>query len=261
MFDQIFGLLLFGLGLANPVSQPSVKGENTESAVQLTLPSETSTNGSLIPKVLKNIEKRVKPTEIKRDDDTRSEKRPLLGKVLNDKQEENIKKREDELKSVFEARKERVNEELKTRREEAVEKFKVEREAFKEKVSEIRDMKKKAAVTRIDTKIAEINKKRTEQMTQRLTHMSEILDKVGVRSSEAKAAGKDNTAVDSLATAARAAVVSAQTVVSAQAGKVYIADISTVEGVGDAMSTAIQSLRTDLVAVHEVIKPHILRYK
>lgn len=202
MLDQLFGMLLFGLGLTNPVSSPSVKGETTESA------------------------------------------------ILRDA---NIKKRERELAPVFEVRKKRLTEELKTRRNEAVEKFKEEREAFKDKVAEIRDSKKKAAITRIDTKLSEINTKRTDQMMERLSRMSEIVDKVGVRSSEAKAAGKDTTTVDSLVVAARAAVTSAQAAVSTQAEKVYVALIASEENAGEAMGTTLTSLRTDINTTHAMV--------
>ena len=223
MLDQLFGLLMFGLGLSNPSASPSVKGESTKIEIQNIKDEESSSDASLKTEPLRDKERK-------------------------------IKKREDELKNVFEVRKERLNEELKTRREESVEKFKEEREAFKEKVSQIRDTKKKAVVTKIDLKIAEINKKRTEQMTQRLTKMSEILDKVGVRASESSTAGKDLTTVDTIVSSARIAVASAQTAVSTQAGKAYVAAIVSEDAIGDAMSTALQSLQTDLTAVQKLVK-------
>ena len=243
MLDQLFGLLLLGLGLSGPSTSPSVKGDSDT--------TESSSGASL-------------KTELPREDKEQKIKKinsKMLYKESNDtvasrsgKSPDKIKKREDELKNIFEARKERLTEELKTRREEAVEKFKEEREAFKEKVSQIRDTKKKAVVTKIDLKIAEINKKRTEQMTERLTKMSEILDKVGVRASESSTTGKDLTTVDAFVSAARIKVASAQTAVSAQARKVYVADIASEDIIGVAMSTALTSLQTDLTAVHEVVK-------
>jgi len=242
MLDQLFGLLLFGLGLSGPSTSPSVKGDSdtTESSSDASLKTEPQREKE---QQIKKINSKVLYKESNSADASRS------GKSF-----ERIKKREDELKNVFEVRKERLNEELKTRREESVEKFKEEREAFKEKVSQIRDTKKKAVVTKIDTKIAEINKKRTDQMTERLNKMSEILDKVGVRSSESSTSGKDLTTVDTLVSAARIAVASAQTAVSTQAGKAYVASIVSEDAIGDAMSTALKSLQTDLTAVHEVVK-------
>ena len=114
MLDQLFGLLLFGLGLSGPSSSPSVKGDSDtiKTEIQSTKDRESSSDASL----------KAEPSKDK---------------------ERKIKMREDELKNIFEVRKERLHEELKTRREEAVEKFKEEREAFKEKVSQIRDTKKK----------------------------------------------------------------------------------------------------------------------
>lgn len=236
MFDQLFGLLLFGLGFSQPASSPSVKGESTKIEIQNTKDVESSSDASFKAESLRDKELNT------------------AGAFRSGKSHEKIKKREDELENVFEVRKERLSEELKNRREEAVEKFKEEREAFKEKVSQIRDTKKKAAVTKIDTKIAEINKKRTDKMIERLNKMSEILDKVGVRSSEASSVGKDVRAVDALVSTARIAVTSAQTAVSTQAGKVYVADIGSEDAIGDAMNTALKSLQADLTAVHELVK-------
>lgn len=242
MLDQLFGLLMFGLGLSGPSTPPSVKGDSDT--------TESSSDASLKTEPLRDKEQKIK--KISREvlyKETNAASASRSGKSL-----EKIKIREDELENLFENRKERLNEELKTRREEAVEKFKEEREAFKEKVSQIRDTKKKAVVTRIDSKIAEINKKRTEQMTERLSKMSEILDKVGVRSSESSTTGKDVSAVDTLVSAARIAVTSAQTAVSTQAGKVYVADIASEDAIGDAMNTALKSLQTDLTAVQKLVK-------
>lgn len=252
MLDQLFGLLLFGLGLSNPVTSPSVKGDSDakETEIQSTKDTESSDGASFIAEPRRDKEQKIQ--KINREALYKESNATTASR--SGKSPEKIKMREDELKNIFEVRKERLNEELKTRREEAVEKFKEEREAFKEKVSQIRDTKKKAVVTKIDTKIAEINKKRTEKMTERLTKMSEILDKVGVRASESSATGKDLSSVDTLVSAARIAVTSAQTSVSAQAGKVYVADIVSEDGIGDAMSAALKSLQTDLTAVYEVVK-------
>ena len=228
MFDQLFGLLMFGLGLATPVPSPTVKGESTASAVSL---------GS----------------ELSASEDATIES-SIVAYTSREKQKENIIKREKELKNIFAERKARLAQELKKKREEAVETYKEARETFKENVTKIRDTKKQAIITNIDTKITEINKKRTDEMTDRLSKMSEILDKVGVRSSEAKIAGKDITKVEALVSAARLALTTAQSTVSTQAGKTYVADISSVETVGQAMSTTLAAVKTDVTAVYEVVK-------
>lgn len=259
MLDHLFGLLLFGLGLTNPVTSPAVKGDSTELKVENTENSQASPDGTILTPTPLEREmiggRQIRPRGSSNTAGTSSggSATPVVS-VTDAKESENIKKRESELKSVFEARKERVTEELKTRREDAVEKHKQDRATFKEQLGKIRDTKKQAAVTRIDSKVSEINKKRTDEMATRLTKMSEILDKVGVRSSEAKATGADITTVDALVTAARTAVTSAQTSVSTQAGKVYTANISSEATLGSAMSSTLDSLHTDLTATFDTVK-------
>ena len=252
MLDQVLGLLLFGLGLGKSSHQPSVKGETTEIQLQQTEESKATDDGTLLttPRVERAANKAGGPLLTK----PAAKFVPLPKKVLNDTQEASIKKRELELKTLFEARKSRVADELKLRRVEAIEKFKGDRETFERKVGEMKDTQRKAIVSRIDTKVSELNDKRTDDMTQRLTHMSEILDKIGVRASEAKVAGKNITTLDSLVTAARASVTSAQTVVNTQASKQYIAQIETIDGVGAAMKTTLSSLQTDMKTTFESVR-------
>lgn len=259
MLDQVLGLLLFGLGLGKAPSQPSVKGDNTEIRVEEDSSGHRDDNKSVTPTSETLTEKERMIQDAKHGLTGSLTKPapkfvPLIKKVLDDKHEANIKKRELELETVFAARESRVTDELKTRRREAEEKFKGERQTFERKITELKDVKKKTAVSRIDAKVSEINTKRTDDMTVRLTHMSEILDKIGVRASEAKTAGKNISTVDSLVTSARASVTSAQTVVNTQASKQYIAEIQTDDTVGQAMTTTLSSVQTDMKTMFESVR-------
>lgn len=109
----------------------------------------------------------------------------------------------------------------------------------KQKVRQIRDEKKRMIVERVDAKIAEINKRRTDMMLAQLNKMSEILIK-------AKARGAD-TAV------AEAAIASAKTEVVAQAGKIYTVEITTEDKLKIKVGEAMKALKTDLQAVHQKV--------
>ena len=90
---------------------------------------------------------------------------------------------------------------------------------------------------RVDAKLAEINKRRTDAMTRHLDKMSEILVKV-------KARGGD-TAV------AEAAVADARSAVAAQAAKTYVVTISSEDKLKINVGETMKALTTDLRNLHE----------
>ena len=111
------------------------------------------------------------------------------------------------------------------------------REEFKQKVENIRDERKKKIVERVDAKLAEINKRRTDAMTRHLDKMSEILAKVKLR-------GGDTTA-------AEAAVAEARSAVAVQAAKTYTITISTEDKLKINVGETMKVLMTDLRNLHE----------
>jgi len=111
------------------------------------------------------------------------------------------------------------------------------REEFKQKVENIRDERKKKIVERVDAKIVEINKRRTDAMVRHLDKMGEILVKV-------KAQGGDTTA-------AEAAVAEARSAVAIQAAKTYTITISTEDKLRINVGETLKVLMTDLRNLHE----------
>lgn len=265
MLDHLLGLVLFGLGLANP-TKPAVKGDST--AVVL---SESDTSGASGASSIsgsggsdddeadatgtsgESSEEKsetytgatgtirpIKPTE--------SEHQFTRSEVLS-----NIREREKKLQEVFDAREMRQTKELSESQERATLNTQTARKAFTAKLAKLKDSKKKTIAASLDLKIAEVNKKRTTIMLSFVSKLQKILDKISIRAAEAKKAGKDITSVDSAVTAAQATVASALTAVMTQAGKTYVAQVTSDETLKNDMETAMKSLKTDLEAVSALI--------
>lgn len=127
------------------------------------------------------------------------------------------------------------------------------REEFKTRLQTIRNEKKKAAVERIDIKIANMNEAQTIRFTSILVKLQSILDRVSQKASEAKANGKDTTALDSSITTAQAVIDSAKTAVSAQAAKAYSIQISDEATLRNSVGATTSQFRKDLRDVHKAV--------
>lgn len=127
------------------------------------------------------------------------------------------------------------------------------KEEFKTRLQTIRNERKKAAVERIDTKIANTNEVHTVRFTSILVKLQSILDRVSQKASEAKANGKDTTALDSSIVSAQAAIDSAKTAVSAQAAKTYAIQISDEATLRNSVGTTTSQFKKDLRDVHKAV--------
>lgn len=127
------------------------------------------------------------------------------------------------------------------------------REEFKTRLQAIKDQKKKAAVERIDIKIANTNEVHTVRFTSILAKLQSILDRVSQKTEDAKANGKDTTALDSSIVNAQAAIDSAKTAVSAQAAKTYAIQISDEANLRNSVGTTVSQFRKDLRDVHKAV--------
>lgn len=127
------------------------------------------------------------------------------------------------------------------------------REEFKAKLAELKDARKKAAVTRIDSKLAMINTNMTMHMEQVLTRLEMILDKIAEKADAAQAGEADTSTLDQAVTAAKSALAAAQTAVSEQKEKEYVITLTTESAVKQNVGTVVSSLRADLQAVHATV--------
>lgn len=224
MFDQLLGLLLLGLGIQSPMQQQGyVKGESVEVIIA---EDGTSSSPSGEKLTIKERTERAKKQATERAVKTNAA----------------IEKNREAFKGAVEAR-----------REKAKELHESKREAFKEKVAAIRDEKKKAIVEAMDTRMAEVNAKRVENMTAHLAKMSEVLEKIVTRAGVAKGEGKDTTAVDAAVTAAQAAITAAQNAVQNQAAKEYVITITDETALKNNVGTTRSGMQQELRVTHETV--------
>lgn len=142
---------------------------------------------------------------------------------------------------------------VEAKRTEAVEKFKQKRDEFKAKVAAIKDEKKKALAEKIDGKITQINTNRTEEMSRYIGKMKDLLGKIQAKSDELKGAGTDTTAVEAAIKAAQTAVDSAAAAVTAQAGKQYVAALTSETALKNNFGSIAKQLELDLKTVRQLL--------
>ena len=128
------------------------------------------------------------------------------------------------------------------------------REEFKAKLAELKDENKKEVVERIDTRLTTLNTNMTDHFNKVLARLTEILNKIETRTNTAKTNGKDTSAVEAAIVSARTAISTAQAAVTTQKGKTYVITINTESTLRSDVSTVVQSLRTDLKALKEVVQ-------
>lgn len=127
------------------------------------------------------------------------------------------------------------------------------REEFKTKMAAIKDTRKQKALSNIDARIAEINKKRTTQMGERLDRFTTILSKISTREAALKADGKNTTSLAAEITAATEALDDAKAAVAAQSAKDYVVEITTDTALRTGASSTIKEFMTDIKAVHSQV--------
>lgn len=127
------------------------------------------------------------------------------------------------------------------------------REAFKAKLAEIRDERKKNVVDNIDMRIKAINAKRTEQMSEHLDKLTQVLGRISSKSAVLKAEGKNTTVVDAGIASAQSSIESAKVAVTAQMAKEYAIQITTEKNLGQAVKSVLLQFRTDLKLTYDKV--------
>ncbi len=127
------------------------------------------------------------------------------------------------------------------------------RDAFKEKLATIKDQTKQARLTNIDSRISEMNQKKTTEMAKHLERFSTVLSKISSRAASLKASGKVTTALDSDIASAQAAIDAAKAAILAQSAKDYVVNVTTEAALKGAASTAIKTFFTDIKAVYDKV--------
>ena len=127
------------------------------------------------------------------------------------------------------------------------------RQEFVNKLAAIRDEKKKAIVARIDQQIVKLNSGRTSTMLRHLDTIQGVLDKLKTKTQDLANDGKDVTAINAAITKAQAAIDSARTAITVQAGKTYTINITTDANLGSAVSNTRLAFARDLKTVHQAV--------
>jgi hypothetical protein len=159
--------------------------------------------------------------------------------------------------AMLEERK-KLQEQFKTQVEGIREKAKLEaqtqREAFKTRLQGIKDEKKKEVVQNADTKISDINTKRTQQATENLNKMDQVVARLTEKIAGLKAEGKDTSAAESALANAQAKLASAKSGVSGQAAKEYVIGVTSENKLKTDVGRSIQALQKDFQGVYDGMK-------
>lgn len=128
------------------------------------------------------------------------------------------------------------------------------REEIRAKVQNIRDARKQQIVEKIQTKLGDVNQRRTDHFLEVLKRLSTILDKIQSRTEKAKAAGKNVTSVETALASARTAITTAETAVNAQKAKTYQITVNSDTTAKNDVGVTTKQLQQDLQAVHDTVK-------
>jgi hypothetical protein len=123
------------------------------------------------------------------------------------------------------------------------------RRDFKSALNTIKDQKKKAIVENIDTKIAQINTLRTQQMLNRVNQLELVLTHIATKEAELSSQRKDTSLLKVDITNATEALDTAKQALTAQSQKDYVIDITTEEKLGPSVKDTLKQFRTDLKGV------------
>lgn len=258
MLDQLFGLVLLGLGLQSPLTPSSVLGDDTQEVSEQTesdIPSNVSPERRELYK--KEIEKRKNALEAKRKETEAEykEKRTALKAQFADVKDiyRAEKRNVEEFRAHSEEEREAYVESLKARIEQA----KVERETrledFKAKVEAFKDEKKKQKVEDIQSRISAFVAKRIEIMTSHITKMNDlvVLNQAQVTQ---KAGDNDTAAFDAAATTALTAINTAKDSILALSSTQYVVTVTSEGTVKSDVQKVKNTIQKDLDATQLLLK-------
>ncbi len=146
-----------------------------------------------------------------------------------------------------------TREQIKTTVQERNTAMKERRTAFTQKLKEIKDARKKTVVERVDTKLATINKNRTDSMTKVLERLEALLTKFSEKAKTLKGQGVDTASVESAISEAETAIENAKTAVLTQAANEYTPEITDETTLRQTVGAALKNLQNDLKTTYGVV--------
>ncbi|OGK42266.1 hypothetical protein A2954_04625 [Candidatus Roizmanbacteria bacterium RIFCSPLOWO2_01_FULL_37_12] len=127
------------------------------------------------------------------------------------------------------------------------------RELLQQRLQSITDTRKAALVLNINDKIADINTRSTQQMTDVLNQMSDILSRLEGKMSVAQSESRDISLVEQALSEAKTSLKTAQDAVDSQSAKVYTIDASDSASLRAVVGNAVSQLQSDLRTVRTLI--------
>lgn len=118
---------------------------------------------------------------------------------------------------------------------------------------EIKSEKKRVVLKRIETKMAAINKKRTDRWVALLDKLSSFLNSIREKQAAAKSAGRDTASLDVAILAAKSAIDRAKEAVATQAAKQYILEVTDQPTLRQQVGAVMSKLQRDLRDTHKVV--------
>lgn len=140
------------------------------------------------------------------------------------------------------------------RREAAKEKVAAVRVEVKERLAKVRDDKKSAALLRVERELARLNARITEQLTKSLDQIDRVLARVTERINKAKEAGRDVSSLLLKVDAAKSAIASTRTALTAQTAKKYTVVVDAEDALRQNVQAAREMLRSDLKKVRDSVQ-------
>lgn len=263
MLDQLFGLVLLGLGVQSPVSSPAVLGDDEEAVLTVTptpymidgIPSNVSPERREMYK--KEMERRKGELEAKRKEVEAQykEKREALKTQFTENKDvyRTQKRNPEEFRSNVAAEKEAYLEAMKAKIEQSKADHETRLADFKEKMRTFKDQGKKRKVEDIQARISAFVAKRIETMTAHITKMNDIVGLTKIQVSE-KAVGKDTSAFDTAASAALIAINTAKDKISTIATKQYVVTVSSESTIKSDVDSVRKTVEIDVKAAAELMK-------
>lgn len=261
MFDQFVGLLLLGLGLKMP--GPNVKGESTESAaVTQTRKADQDEFKNRLEDIRKDAVK--KRAELKTARQAIKTDAKTLRVDLQNTRRASEPGEKDDARELFEAdikewkldlqelkdKRKVLEEEFVAHRKEAVEEFKKKEAEFANRLKTIKDEKKRETASSINTKLGEQHERGTAELKKRIENLTTMLEKL---ITVAQQQGVSGDALTTAISEAKTAITDAQSALNEEAGKPYVASVSSETTLRTDMKTVISSMRSGLEAVQKKI--------
>lgn len=153
-----------------------------------------------------------------------------------------------------EAKQQEHRRELEAKRAEAEAKRLGERTELQEKLKTVRDEKKRAAVTRLDASMNEMNKKTVTLLEAALVKIEKVLGGVSERVARLEGRGAEVEGARNTVTAAENAIGVARTALAAQAARTYGVTVSSEVTLQSDLGGVRQVLMRDLIRIREVVK-------